>query len=132
MSDDRLAMVQTFFAHCFEGQIDEAVTLLEPSVVYHLPGRTDLAGDFVGPIAVAEHLRKFLELTDDSVDVLSWEDWLIGTTEVAGVVRIHLQRPGRVQEFRLVFLAKVSQNVKIAQVECFFSDPEAAERFFSW
>jgi ketosteroid isomerase-like protein len=132
MSDDRLALVQTFFTRYFEGDLDEALTLLEPTVVYHVPGRSAPAGDFVGRAAVAEHLRKFLELTGDAIDVLSWDDWLIGTTDIAGVVRVHLQRPGRVQEFRFVFLVKVSQNVKIARVECFYSDPEALERFFSW
>ncbi len=61
-----------------------------------------------------------------------WDDWLVGTIDIAGVVRVHLQRPGRVQEFRFVFLVKVSQDGKIARVECFYSDPEALERFFSW
>jgi ketosteroid isomerase-like protein len=132
MSDERLEMVQTFFTRYFEGHVDEAVALLEPSVVYHLPGRTGPTGDFVGPTAVAEHLQKFLKLTEGSIDVLSWDDWLIGTTDIAGVVRLHLQRPGRIQECRVVFLVEVSQNVKIARVECFYSDPEAFERFFSW
>jgi ketosteroid isomerase-like protein len=132
MSDDRLALVQTFFMRYFGGHVDEAVPLLEPTVVYHVPGPAELAGDFVGPAAVAKHLRKFLELTGDAIDVLSWDDWLIGTTDIAGVVRVHLQRPGRAQAFRFIFLVKVSQNVRIASVECFYSDPEAFQRFFSW
>jgi ketosteroid isomerase-like protein len=132
MSDDRLALVQTFFARYFEGQVDEALTLLEPTVVYHVPGRAEPSGDFVGPTAVAKHLRKFLDLTGDAIDVLSWDDWLVGTTDIAGVVRVHLQRPGRVQDFRFVFVVEVSQNVRIARVEVFYSDPEAFERFFSW
>jgi uncharacterized protein len=132
MSDDRLALVRTFFTRYFDGHIDEALMLLEPTVVYHVPGRVSLAGDFVGPAEVARHLRKFLDLTGDAIDVLSWDDWLIGTIDIAGVVRVHLQRPGRAQEFRFVFLVEVSQNVKIARVECFYSDPEALERFFSW
>jgi ketosteroid isomerase-like protein len=132
MSDDRLALVQTFFTRYFDGHIDEALTLLEPTVVYHVPGGVPLAGDFVGPAEVARHLRKFLDLTGDAIDVLSWDDWLIGTIDIAGVVRVHLQRPGRVQEFRFVFLVEVSPNVKIARVECFYSDPEALERLFSW
>jgi ketosteroid isomerase-like protein len=132
MSDDRLALVQTFFTRFFEGNVDQALELLEPTVVYHVPGRAELAGEFVGPAAVSMHLRKFLEVTGNAIDVLSWDDWLIGTIDLAGVVRVHLQRPGRGQEFRFVFLVEVSQNVKIARVECFYSDPDAFERFFSW
>src|ERR1700689_823545 len=132
MSDDRLALVQTFFMRYFEGHVDEALTLLEPTVVYRVPGRSGVAGDFIGPTAVAKHLQKFLELTGNAIDVLSWDDWLIGTTDIAGVVRVHLQRPGRVHEFRFVFLVNVSKNARIARVECLYSDPEAVERFFSW
>jgi ketosteroid isomerase-like protein len=132
MPDDRLSLVQTFFARYFDGRVDEALTFLEPTVVFHVPGRVELAGDFVGPNAVAKHLERFLELTGNAIDVLSWDDWMIGTADIAGVVRVHLQRPGRVQVFRFVFLVKVSQNGKIAEVECFYSDPEALERFFSW
>jgi uncharacterized protein len=132
MSDDRLALVQTFFNRYFEGDIEKALTLLEPNVVFHVPGPAELAGDFVGPSGVAKHLQRFLELTGNAIDVLSWDDWLIGTTYIAGIVRVHLQRPGRVHEFRFVFLVQVSQAVKIARVECFYSDPEAFERFFSW
>ena len=132
MSDERLELVQTFFTLFFEGHVDEAVKLMEPTVVYDVPGRASPMGDFVGPTAVAKHLHKFLELTEVPIDVLSWDDWLIGTVNIAGVVRIHLQRPGRLQDFRAVFLVEVSPNVKIARVECFFSDPEALERFFSW
>jgi hypothetical protein len=80
---------------------------------------------------VADHLQKFFELTEVPIDVLSWDDWLIGTTDIVGVVRIHLQRPGRVHDFRIVFLVEVSQSLKIAGVECYFSDPKAAERFFA-
>jgi ketosteroid isomerase-like protein len=132
MSDDRLALVQTFFTHYFENDIDGALRHLEPTVVYHVPGRSPPGGDFVGPDAVAAHLRKFLELTGNAIDVISWDDWLIGTIDIAGVVRVKLQRPGRLQEFRLVFLVNVSENLKIARVECFYGEPEAFERFISW
>jgi ketosteroid isomerase-like protein len=132
MSDDRLKMVQTFFNCYFDGDVDKAVTFLEPTVVYHVPGRAAPMGDFVGPAAVAKHLHKLLELTEKPVDVLSWDDWLVGTADIAGVVRISLRRPGRVQQFRIIFLVEVSQDNKIARVECFFSDLDALERFFSW
>jgi ketosteroid isomerase-like protein len=132
VTDDRLSLVHTFFERFFGGQVDDALQLLEPTVVYRVPGRSATSGDFEGPDAVAKHLRKFLELTGNAIDVLSWDDWLVGSTDIAGVVRVHLQRPGRTQDFRFVFLVEVSPNVLIARVEVFYSDPEAFERFFSW
>jgi ketosteroid isomerase-like protein len=132
VSDDRLSLVRTFFDRFFAGQVDDALKLLEPTVVYQVPGRSATSGDFEGPAAVAQHLRKFLELTGNAIDVLSWDDWLVGTADIAGVVRVHLQRPGRTQDFRFVFLVEGSPNVLIARVEVFYSDPDAFDRFFSW
>jgi ketosteroid isomerase-like protein len=131
MSDKRLALVQTFFRNYFEGRVDEAVEVLDPDVVYHLPGRAGPMGDFVGRSAVAEHMKKFLQLVERPIDVLKWEDWLTGDVYVAGVVRIELQRPGRFQEFRVIYLVEVSEELKIARVECFYTDPEMFERFFT-
>jgi len=132
MPRDRLDLVQAFFQEYFNGEVEEAVKLLEPTVEYHVPGAGDPAGHFVGREAVANHLERFLELAQPPVDVLKWDDWLIGSTHVAGVVRFVLQRPGRVQDFRVVFLVEVSSNMKIQRVDGFISDPEALDRFFSW
>ena len=90
-----------------------------------------MSGTFIGPDAVTNHLRAFLEATETPVNVLQWEDWLVGTTYVASVVRSELQRPGRRQEFRVVILAEVGVDDKITRVEVFASDPDTFERFFT-
>jgi ketosteroid isomerase-like protein len=131
MPDDRLAMVQDFFRDYFDGKVEAAVALLEPSVKLHIAGASAPAGDFEGPRAVADHLNAFLALTEDPIDVLGWDDWLVGTSNVAGVARIELQRPGRVGDFRVIFLVEVSVHTLISRVEVFFSDQAAFERFFS-
>jgi ketosteroid isomerase-like protein len=131
MSDERLAIAQTFFQRFFDGDVDEAAKLLGPRVEFHVPGRSGPAGTFIGPEDVTKHLRTFLEATETPINVLQREDWLAGSMYVAGVVRCELQRPGRVHEFRLIFLVQVGADDKIARVEAFFSDPEALERFFA-
>lgn len=133
MSVDRLALVQTFFQRFFDGRVEEAVALLDPAVEYRVPGHRAPGGIFVGRAAVAEHLERFLEMTERPVDVLKWEDWLTGTSSVAGVVRLELQRPGRLADARLVFLVEVStDDRRIVRVEAFSSDPGAVGRFFAW
>ena len=130
MSDDRLAITQEFFRQYFGGQVDEAMKLLGPNVEYRVTGRSAMAGTFVGPEAVSSHLRTFLESIEAPINVLQWEDWLVGSTYVAGVVRFELQRPGQRQEFRLVGLVQVGGDDKISSVEIFSSDPGALERFY--
>jgi hypothetical protein len=129
-TDDRLALVRTFFQHYFGGRVDEAVALLEPDVQIHLPGRARIAGDFVGPDAVAAHLKTFLQMTEDPINVLGYDDWLVGSVYIGGIVRLELQRPGRSDKFRIVYLVQVSENLKIARVEVFYDNPDVFERFF--
>ena len=100
MAHDRLTLVQTFFQDYFGGRVDDAVALLEPDVQIHLPGRGPIAGDFVGPDAVAAHLKKFLQMTENPINVLGYDDWLVGTVYIGGIVRLELQRPGRLDELR--------------------------------
>jgi ketosteroid isomerase-like protein len=129
---DRLSLVQTFLQHYTEGHVDDAVRLLAPTVEYTVPGVRGPASRFVGPEAVANRLEKLLRVTERPIDVLKWEDWLVGDTYIVAVVRFELQRPGRVQVFRVVLLFRVSSNMLIEEVECFYSDPEAFDRFFAW
>jgi ketosteroid isomerase-like protein len=131
-ADERLEVARRFFRDLFGGRVEEAVRLLEPSVRYRVPGNSVPAGTFTGSGDVARHLEKFLSLAGRSVDVLQWEDWLVGANYVAGLVVFELQRTGRASEFRVVFLVGTSQEMRIESVEVFFSDPAAIERFFSW
>lgn len=129
-TDDRLRVVQTFFQYYFGGRVDEAVALLEPDAKVHLPGRARIAGDFMGPDAVAAHLKRFLEMTEDPINVLGYDDWLVGTVYIGGIVRLELQRPGRFDQFRMAYLVQVSKSLKISRVEVFYDNPDVFERFF--
>ena len=131
MADDRLTLAQTFFQAYFDGRVDDAVALLEPDVRIHLPGRARIAGDFVGPHAVAEHLKQFLQMTEDPINVLGYDDWLVGNVYIGGIVRLELQRPGRFDQFRIVYLVQVSEKLKISRVDIFYDNPDVFERFFN-
>ncbi len=130
MSDDKLTLAQDFFQAYFDGRVADAVALLEPNAEVHLPGRSTISGDFVGPDAVAEHLKKFLEMTENPINVLGYDDWLIGSVYIGGIVRLELQRPGRLGQFRILYLVIVSANLKIARIDVFYDNPDVFERFF--
>lgn len=130
MADDRLEVVQAFFQDYFGGRVDAAVARLEPDAQIHLPGRARIAGDFVGPDAVAAHLKQFLQMTENPIDVVGYDDWLVGSVYIGGIVRLELQRPGRFDQFRIVYLVQVSEHLKISHIEVFYENPDVFERFF--
>ena len=133
MQDQRAAVAADFFRTFYNGDVAEACEYLDPAVVYVVPGRQPAAGTFQGVEAVAGHLATFLRLTGNAIDVLAWEDWLVGTNNVAGLLKVHLQREGQMHDFRVIYLVStVERNgeTRISRIEAFYADQAAFDRFF--
>ncbi len=130
-TDSRIAAAQEFFQRSFQGDVSSAMELLDEKVTYHVPGGHQLSGDFDGPEAVAQHLGKLLQLTNGTVNVLQWEDWMLGVNHVAALTRMTVQHRGAVQTFRAVFVLEIAEGAKIRRIDIFFADQAQAERFFS-
>ena len=129
-SDKPSAVAQDFLQKCFDGDISSAVELLDPGATYRVSGSHRLAGTFEGPQAVARHVRELLRETHHTVDVLKWEDWMIGVNNIAGLVNMRAQRLGAIDTFRVIFFINISEGDKIRRVELFFSDQAEVDRFF--
>jgi ketosteroid isomerase-like protein len=110
MSDTRVTVAQDFFKRFFGGNVSAACDFLDPQVVEVVPGRQLPSGVFKGVEAVAEHVSTFLQLTESPIDVLKWEDWMVGVDNIAGLAKTHLQREGQQHDFRVIFLATVTQD----------------------
>jgi ketosteroid isomerase-like protein len=130
-SDTRIAAAQEFFQRSFRGDVSSAIEFLDDKVTYHVPGTHQLAGTFEGPEAVAQHLGRLLQLTNGTVNVLQWEDWMLGVNHVAALTHMSVQLGGAVHSFRAVLVITIADDTKIRRIEVFFADPAGAERFFS-
>jgi ketosteroid isomerase-like protein len=134
MTDSRVTVAADFFRDLFGGNVAAARDLLDPQVVDVVPGAHGPSGVLQGAEAVAAHLSTLLQLTEDPIDVLEWDDWMAGVDNVAGLAKIHLQRAGQQHDFRVIFLVSVTEGSgprRISRIESFFSDQAALERFFS-
>jgi uncharacterized protein len=129
-NDKRIATAQEFFQRSFRGEVSSAIELLDENASYHVPGSHQVSGHFEGPQAVAQHLEKLLQLTNRTVDVLQWEDWMAGNNHVAALAHMSVQRPGAVHTLRAVYLIEMTDDAKIRRIEMFFDDQAAVERFF--
>jgi ketosteroid isomerase-like protein len=131
-AENWVAVTQEFFQRAFRGEVHEAMELLDPEVSYQVPGTRPPAGVYEGAQAVAQHLTDLLRFTDHTVNVLQWEDWLVGVNHLAALVHIRVQRHHAIHTFRAVSLVTMTESDKIRQIEMFFSDPAEMERFFAW
>jgi ketosteroid isomerase-like protein len=130
-TDTRIAAAQEFFQRSFSGDVSSAIEFLDEKASYHVPGANQLAGDFEGREAVAQHLSKLLELTSRTVNVLQWEDWMLGVNHVAALTHMSVQHRGALETFRAVYVLTVDEDAKIKRIEVFFEDQAAVDRFFS-
>lgn len=131
MSDDQWVKVaQDFLKRSFRDDPDGADELLDPKVTYRVPGTHRLAGTFEGPGAVVGHLQHLRQFTDNTIDVLKWEDWMLGVNHVAALVDVRIEHEGSLLTLRSIFLFAMTADDKIHQIEVFFSDQRAIDRFF--
>ncbi len=126
-----ISTVEEFFQKCFRGEIEQAVALLDPEVTYDVSGSHPRAGRFRGPAEVAKHMSDLLEVTHGTLNVLRWEDWMVGVNHLAVLLDLRLQRTGTVHTTRVIVLVGMSNEDRIRSVEVFFADPVAADRVFS-
>lgn len=128
--DPRLRAVQGFFRAYFEGDVSRATQALDRHVRYRVVTAGQRMMIYEGAAAVVDHLNSFLKFVDGPIDVLKWEDWLVGVNNVAGLARVHLQRDGALHDFRLVLLTRV-EGERIEQIDVFSDDPDAFNRFLA-
>lgn len=132
VNDARVAAAQEFFEKSFSGEVSSAIELLDEKVSYQIAGSYEAAEHFEGREAIAQHLGALLKLTERTLAVLEWEDWMSGGSHVAALARMSVQRPGAVLDFRTVYLIEVTDDAKIRRIEMFFDDQTSVESFFSW
>ncbi len=128
--DKQSALAQDFFERIFRGDVSGATELLDPTVSYRVAGSHRLAGTFEGPQEVTGPFEELLRQTHNTVNVLQWEDWMIGANNLAGLVDMRVQRDGAIGTLRAIFLVSMSRDDKIRRIEVFFSSQAEVERFF--
>jgi len=124
-----IAPVQDFLEKALRGEVDEATKLLAPDVSFQLLGTHFRATGYKGPQQVAQHLAEVLRITGHTLNVLQWEDWMLGVDNIAALVHIRAQRHSAVLTTRVIYLVGMSEDDKIRRVEVFFSDPAAVDQF---
>jgi ketosteroid isomerase-like protein len=127
----RLVNARRFFMSCSVNDFDTAAELLSPQATYSVPGHGPISGAFHGRAEITRHLTRLLELTKGTLDVLKWDDWMMGESHLAVLRYAQAQSNGRIYKGHQLFLVAFDPGDLLADIQVFFEDQDAIDRFFS-
>jgi hypothetical protein len=126
----RLHVAKEFALHLGHRDVAQVLPLLSPQVSFRVLGDHALAGTFIGPEAVANHLLELADVTRGTFEALKWADWLVGEEHVAALADVQMQANQRIFHGRPLFLMTFDVNDRISEFTILFESEAAASRFF--
>jgi ketosteroid isomerase-like protein len=112
------------------GDIATLTELIAPDCTWHVGGRSQLTGDYVGHEQILGYFAKLYELTDGTFNV-ALDD--IGETEsglVTCVVTLNGRREGKTLTTRMIEIGMTNYSGQLAECWWFAEDAYAADAFF--
>lgn len=103
---------------------------LAEDVVWHVPGRGPLAGDYQGVAEVIALFSKISELSGGTAR-FTLNDVLANGNHMISFATITAERAGKQYQNQLVHVMQVRDG-KATEVWTYAADPFAAEEFWSW
>jgi len=128
----RLLNARRFFMSYSLKDLDEAVRLVSPDVVYTVPGNNLISGVFRGPDEVRGHIVKLIEFSQGTFEVLQWMDWMVGESHISALQYAQAQGHAGIYRGHHVYLLEFDPDDLLSDIKVFFEDQAAADRFFSW
>jgi len=121
-------IVRRFYASLLSGDAAGVGALLSGSVILHVPGQHQLAGDYHGPAGVVRFAEASSRLAND--ECLELIEVLAGETFVAALCRVRAGRPGVTSlDNSTLHLARVESGL-IAEIWFHNFDQHAVDAFW--
>ncbi|MFF5208150.1 nuclear transport factor 2 family protein [Streptosporangium sp. NPDC000396] len=103
--------------------------LLTDDVIFHIPGRGSLAGDYQGKEQVINYLSRFTEAAGKSMR-FEPDSFLASEEQVAALLRIRGERGDRVLDERGVHVFRITDG-KISERWSYPHDSQIIDEFFA-
>jgi uncharacterized protein len=110
------------------GDMDTLRELYHPDIVWHAPGRSQLAGDYQGVDAVLGFFGQTMELTGGNFGV-EVHDVVANDEHAVGLHKGHAERAGRTLEGNGTLVFHVRDG-KVTEVWQYWADQYAADELF--
>ena len=103
--------------------------LFADDVVWHVPGRSALSGDFRGQDEVFAYFRRLREMSGDTFKAEA-RDFTASDEHVVSLEHLTAERDGKTLDLQLALVVRVRAG-QIAEAHDFFYDPNAWDEFWS-
>jgi uncharacterized protein len=109
---------------------EAAIAIWADDVVHHVPGRSRLAGDFVGKQAFLDHYDRIFAELGGTIEVVEFHDVLASAEHAVALVKERAVRGERSLEFNRVVVYHLRGD-KITETWSHDYDPYALDEFWS-
>jgi ketosteroid isomerase-like protein len=112
------------------GDPDAATAIWADDVIHHVPGRSPLAGDFVGKQAFLDHYGRIFAELGGTIEVVKFHDVLVSEEHAVALVKERAVRGERSLEFNRVVVYHLRDG-RITETWSHDYDPYALDEFWS-
>jgi uncharacterized protein len=109
--------------------MDTLRELFHPDIVWHAPGRSQLAGDYQGVDTVLGFFGRIMELTGGNFRV-EVHDILANDEHAVGLHTTHAEREGKTLQDNNTLVFHV-RDEKVTEVWQYWADPYSADDLFA-
>jgi hypothetical protein len=127
----RLTNTRRFLMDISSHRPGQVAGLLAPDVTYTVPGHSPMAGVYRGPEEVQDHIRKVLEVTSGTFQILKWIDWMVGLAHVSALQFAQAQGGGVVYRAHHLYVVETDHNDLLSTIRIYFEDQYEADSFFT-
>lgn len=120
-----------FFLSYSLSDLDEALPLLSPDVVYTVPGDNKLSGVFQGRDEVRRHIAALIDYSQGTFEVLKWLDWMVGETHITALQYAQAQNAHRIYRGHHLYLLETDSDDLVSDIKIFFENQASADQFFT-
>ena len=113
-----------------EGDLTTLTELIAPDCVWHVGGRSQIAGDYVGHDQILGYFGKLMELTDGTFKVSLDDLAEFSSGMVVCLVTTTGTRNGETIEGRLMELGRSNDKGQVVECWWFSEDQYAGDEFF--
>lgn len=122
---------RTAYAAFAAGDIATVLELVAPDCVWHVGGRSQLAGDYVGHEQILGYFGLLLELSEGTFTVTLDDVAESATTQmVTSVVSLTATRQGKTLQTRMILLGRSDDSGRLAECWWFTEDAYAVDAFW--